>query len=436
MQQNFVNMTSAVTLGSQNTDVGFDTTPLTNGLFTVEFFANNTCDASGHGEGYAFAGAAVVNGSSGNVNFALGLSVAPGQFITATVTDANGNTSEFSNCVQVSGQVAAINSVEPAAFASGQMITINGSNFNASGVNDVVIKQGATEYPVQYIWSNTATRIIARVTGVPIGPSAVVIKNNGGAQSAPFSVAVQAQDGTPTFHHVFNGTCLSYAYGGDPQNPVNASTGWSGGNLVIVGTGIESGPGTKIVFASTSGGPVIAAAGYRTCGFATGEVAVDVTVPALPSGTYSVTVRSSSGSGPESLDSNAKLLTIAPLTVDAKAGGTANGNHPNPGGTTPVWAAIMQPNKQYSISATGLIDYGGGTTGPNGVGAPSPTDNLAPSLSGVSLVGRINGGAWFQLGTGPIIVSAGGVEALLELAINDSAYNDNTGSFQVTMSPQ
>jgi hypothetical protein len=80
-----------------------NSTPNTN--FTLEFFANASCDLSGHGEGdRSFAGTTVTTGGDGNVSFDVTLNAtggpppANGEFITATATDPAGNTSEFSQC--------------------------------------------------------------------------------------------------------------------------------------------------------------------------------------------------------------------------------------------------------------------------------------------------------------------------------------------------
>jgi hypothetical protein len=70
--------------------------------FTIQFFANDTCDPSGNGEGQLFLGATTVTtNASGNAIFTATLTGAAmtGQFVTATATDAAGNTSEFSACI-------------------------------------------------------------------------------------------------------------------------------------------------------------------------------------------------------------------------------------------------------------------------------------------------------------------------------------------------
>ncbi|NDJ17348.1 Calx-beta domain-containing protein [Myxacorys almedinensis] len=68
--------------------------------FRVEFFSSNLADSSGFGEGQRFLGATTIttdNAGQAIVNYTHPEALAIGQFITATVTDANGNTSEFSN---------------------------------------------------------------------------------------------------------------------------------------------------------------------------------------------------------------------------------------------------------------------------------------------------------------------------------------------------
>jgi VCBS repeat-containing protein/parallel beta-helix repeat protein len=73
--------------------------------YRVQFFANTTADPSGFGEGESFLGEAMVTtDAAGNAGFTFPLpaSVPVGQFITATATDAAGNTSEFSAGLGVS----------------------------------------------------------------------------------------------------------------------------------------------------------------------------------------------------------------------------------------------------------------------------------------------------------------------------------------------
>jgi Tol biopolymer transport system component len=67
--------------------------------FRVEFFSSNATDVSGSGEGQKFLDAIDIDtNTNGQATFNFTASdVAEGQFITATIIDANSNTSEFSN---------------------------------------------------------------------------------------------------------------------------------------------------------------------------------------------------------------------------------------------------------------------------------------------------------------------------------------------------
>ena len=73
--------------------------------YRVEFFSSPVCSATGFGEGRTFRGSTLVTtGGGGQAPLATSLPVAIADpFLTATVTDPLGNTSEFSPCVAVGG---------------------------------------------------------------------------------------------------------------------------------------------------------------------------------------------------------------------------------------------------------------------------------------------------------------------------------------------
>ncbi len=75
-----------------------------NTAFALEFFANANCDPSGFGEGATLLGSAsATTDGTGDATFdAAFASAAPeGNFVSATATDAAGNTSEFSPCARI-----------------------------------------------------------------------------------------------------------------------------------------------------------------------------------------------------------------------------------------------------------------------------------------------------------------------------------------------
>ncbi|HEX9004445.1 MAG TPA: right-handed parallel beta-helix repeat-containing protein, partial [Blastocatellia bacterium] len=100
--QNFPLLTSVTTSGGLSNFSG-TLNSTANTTFRIEFFANALCDATGNGEGQFFIGFVNVNtDAGGNASFNTTLPSLPtlnaGGVVTATATDAAGNTSEFSPC--------------------------------------------------------------------------------------------------------------------------------------------------------------------------------------------------------------------------------------------------------------------------------------------------------------------------------------------------
>lgn len=139
--QNFPVLTSATTVsdeltitGSLNSQVGRE--------YRLDFYANPSCDQSGFGEGRLFLGTRTVfTSTSGGASFTrmFGANVAPGSSITATATDELGNTSEFSQCVTVTGMgpqtdVAINKTASPSPVATGSDLTYTITVSNISGV--------------------------------------------------------------------------------------------------------------------------------------------------------------------------------------------------------------------------------------------------------------------------------------------------------------
>jgi CSLREA domain-containing protein len=104
LQQNFPVITSVPRSG----DVALINGTLNsqpNTSFKIEFFSNSSCDPSSNGEGQTFIGSInTETDGAGNssITAAAPMSGLSGNFITATATNPSGNTSEFSQCTQLS----------------------------------------------------------------------------------------------------------------------------------------------------------------------------------------------------------------------------------------------------------------------------------------------------------------------------------------------
>jgi CSLREA domain-containing protein len=117
--QNFPVLSSA-TSGGGSTTIAGTLNSAANTTFAIDFYASPSCDPSGYGEGRVYLGsAAVATNGVGNAGFSVALPVSLGASnqITATATDPNGNTSEFSACLPASGGRAKFFTVTPCRVA-------------------------------------------------------------------------------------------------------------------------------------------------------------------------------------------------------------------------------------------------------------------------------------------------------------------------------
>jgi hypothetical protein len=212
--QNFPVISSASQSSGSTTVAGtINSTP--NTAIRVELFANSACDASGNGEGKTYLTTLVmVTDGSGNASFsASGLATPIGQFITATATDVDNNTSEFSACRAV---VAGVNQTPTATVGSATtpedtpvVITLSGIDPEAQnlsftiasspihGTLGVITPVDATSATVQYTPGGTyngydsftftvsdgnttsaAARVVVSITAVNNPPTATTFSVN------------------------------------------------------------------------------------------------------------------------------------------------------------------------------------------------------------------------------------------------------------------
>ncbi len=136
--QNFPVITGVNASGGMTTVTG-RLNSTANTTYRIEVFANNTIDSNGYGEGQVFIGAQnATTDASGNVSFSVTnpfTQIGAGQRVTATATDPNNNTSEFSGAI---GQL--LNASTRMQVQTGNNVLIAGFIVSGSGSTAVVLR--------------------------------------------------------------------------------------------------------------------------------------------------------------------------------------------------------------------------------------------------------------------------------------------------------
>ncbi len=147
--QNYPVLSFAGTASGQTRVRGtFNSTP--NSTYTIQLFANNQPNPSNFGEGQIFVGQVQVTtdaGGDATIDAHLTSQISPGQFISATATDSQGNTSEFSkdqvvapgNLADVSVAIAA--SPSPATQGAPITYTVTVTDNGPKDVGDVTFDE-------------------------------------------------------------------------------------------------------------------------------------------------------------------------------------------------------------------------------------------------------------------------------------------------------
>ena len=191
--QNFPLIASAVSGGGDTTVEGsFNSTPST--TFTIDFYSNSACLGRPQGfiQGRTYLGSAqVTTNGSGNAAIDVvldGVTLEVGDVVTATATDPDGNTSEFSQRIVVSSTpgsgpaTGAGISLSGFNFLAGATVTVGGvpaTNVNVVGFNQITAT--TPSLPPGSLNSITVTNTDATTGTLPNGWIADFLDVPGGA---------------------------------------------------------------------------------------------------------------------------------------------------------------------------------------------------------------------------------------------------------------
>ncbi len=188
--QNFPVLTSiTVTKSAFRINGIFTQSVSPNTNFRIEFFLSNPDAAGGNPEGQTFIGSTnVLTDFTGKatIAFSLAVNLALGQLVTATATDPNGNTSEFSAAVQLPTPLPSITSLSPALTTEGAgslTLTVTGTNFVGTSV---VFVNGAPQ-ATTFVSSTQLSAALPAALTADEGTLAVTVQNpppSGGVSNA------------------------------------------------------------------------------------------------------------------------------------------------------------------------------------------------------------------------------------------------------------
>ncbi|MDQ4121319.1 MAG: carboxypeptidase regulatory-like domain-containing protein [Acidobacteriota bacterium] len=220
--QNYPVLTSATSF-SGNSIISGTLNSRSSQTYMLEFFSSTSCAASGHGEGEIYLGSTQITTDAGGIagfSANLPVSTAIGRVITATATDANGNTSEFSQC---SSPVA------PAVFSiSGRIVDTNGNPV----ANTLIGVQGARRV------ATTDSNGNYRLDNIPGGANLTLTPTRTNTTFSPASLTFNNLSANQTDQN-FTATTRA-GIRGKVQSSINGSTVPIGGvSVVLSGTGVN-----------------------------------------------------------------------------------------------------------------------------------------------------------------------------------------------------
>ncbi|MBV9867192.1 MAG: right-handed parallel beta-helix repeat-containing protein [Abitibacteriaceae bacterium] len=364
--QNYPVFDSAITTVANNTTTvkgTLNSTP--NTPFRIEFYSNTAADASGFGEGQSLLGSqTVATDGSGNATITATFATSvlpPGRFLSATATDPNNNTSEFSADIKaiVDTTAPAVAVTDPANNSQITTLTQIGgtANDNAGGSglapNAVTVSIQRTvdnHFWTGADWSST-TRVLLPVSFDP--PS-------GNWQKTTGLPTPTVQDGS----YIIQAHAIDRAGNAADSTPVTATP--LPPAPAVTGFSPTSGPiGTTVIITGNNLG--------STTGVSFNGTLASFTVDS-PS-QITTTVPLNATTGPISVITRGGTVATTTFTVTPSPS-------PTPGPTaTPVPGATPTPVPGATPTPTGPTPIPTATPGPTPTPTPPPIPALALTLS-------------------------------------------------------
>jgi len=395
--------------------------------YRLEFFANAQCGQSGYGEGQIYLGATGVTTSGHNATFSVAFpGVSIGQVVTATATDPDGNTSEFSPCRQVTAPVTA------------GIISFSGAGYGiseGSGVATInVTRTGGSSgaVSVQYATTSGGTAT-ANDDYAPV--SGTLNWGDGDAANKTFTIAITDDTAFET------------------NETVNLSLSTPGG-----GAGLGNQSSAPLTISDNDQQPALSISDVSVVEGNGGATLANFTVT-LSNASYQkvVVTYSTNGSGTAILGSDYQpvtdFLSFAPGETSKPVTVTVNGDTTDEPNETFVVKLGPQTNAALAKAegtATIVNDDGapaptlqfsaGNYSVPEDLGAVTVTVTRTGDASGAASVDYATGDGTatqkgdYEIAAGTLTFAPGEVSKPLTILINEDAYIEGNESFTISLS--
>ena len=226
--QNFPLLAASVAGTAATVSGTLDSTP--GAAFGIELFASEVCDASGNGEGRTLVGrTSVTTDAAGLGSFGpLSLVVPAGQArITATATNADGSTSEFSACATTAATSITNLASSPNPSLLGQSVTFTATVEGSAPSGTVEFREGATVLGTSPLQAAVATLATSTLT-LGSHPITAIYGGDAGNPGSASQVLVQVVDTpAPNATTTTLASSLNPSRSGDPVTFTATVTGTS-----------------------------------------------------------------------------------------------------------------------------------------------------------------------------------------------------------------
>ncbi|HYX26938.1 MAG TPA: Calx-beta domain-containing protein, partial [Pyrinomonadaceae bacterium] len=319
--QNFPVITSAKVQATNYTVNGtLNTNPNSSAGYVIEFFKNTSCDSSGNGEGQTYLGSVTTGNTdaNGDVSFTFNSSTpfARDDIITATATDSNGNTSEFSACFTAT----AVYTITASAGAHGSIVPSGAVLVDQGGSQSFTISANSCYHIADVLVDGVSQGAISSYTFSNVQADHTI--------AASFAVDTYMISASTGSHGSINPLgAVSVNCGSDQSFSISADSGYQIQDVLV--DGVSQGAIPSYTFTNVQANHTISASFVVTCG------TITLSPSSLPDGqvgvAYSQTIGASGGTASYSfgvtggsLPDGLSLATDGTLSGTPSAYGTFN----------------------------------------------------------------------------------------------------------------